>query len=147
MNLKDVKAIPFKRKRRKRVGIGAGSGHGKTACRGHKGSKARSGTETRPHFEGGQMPLFRRIPKRGFNNRFKKQYGIVNIKDLDCFSDGTVVDAEKLKEKGLVKKAKDGIKVLGAGELKKPLTVVAHKFSETAIQKIKATGGEVKVIC
>lgn len=146
MNLIDVKAVPFKRKRKKRVGIGPGSGHGKTSGRGHKGTKARSGTEYRPYFEGGQMPLFRRLPKRGFNNPFKKHYEIVNIGDLECFDEGTVVDPEKMKEKGLVKNFKDGIKVLGDGELKKPLTVAAHRFSETAVQKIKASGGLVRVI-
>ncbi len=146
MNLIDVKATPFKRKHKKRLGLGAGSGHGKTSGRGHKGAKARSGSKYPPSFEGGQMPLFRRIPKRGFNNPFKKQYDIVNIKDLECFDEGTVVDPEKMQEKGIAKNFKDGIKVLGDGELKKPLTVVAHKFSETAIQKIKASGGEVKVV-
>ena len=146
MNLKDLKAIPFKRKRKKRVGIGPGSGHGKTSCRGHKGSKSRSGNETGLQFEGGQMPLFRRLPKRGFTNPFKKQYSVVNIKDLERFDEGTVVDSEKMREKGLVKNLKFNIKVLGEGELKKSLTIVAHKFSETAVQKIKAAGGEAKLI-
>ncbi|MBI2560034.1 MAG: 50S ribosomal protein L15 [Planctomycetes bacterium] len=146
MNLIDVKATPFKRKRKKRVGAGPGSGHGKTSGRGGKGTTARSGTEYRPYFEGGQMPLFRRLPKRGFHNPFKKLYDIVNIKDLECFDEGTVIDPEKMQEKGLVKNIKDGIKVLGDGELKKPLTVVAHKFSKTAVEKIKASGGEVKII-
>lgn len=146
MNLIDAKAVPFKRKRKKRVGIGPGSGHGKTSCRGHKGSKSRSGKECGLQFEGGQMPLFRRLPKRGFTNRFKKYYDVVNIKDLECFDEGTVVDPEKMQEKGLAKNFKAGIKVLGDGELKKPLTVVAHKFSETAVQKIKAAGGEAKII-
>lgn len=146
MNLIDVKATPFKRKRKKRVGAGPGSGHGKTSGRGGKGTTARSGTEYRPYFEGGQMPLFRRLPKRGFHNPFKKLYDIVNIKDLECFDEGTVIDPEKMQEKGIVKNIKDGIKVLGDGELKKPLTVVAHKFSKTAVEKIKASGGEVKII-
>lgn len=146
MNLIDVKAVPFKRKRKKRVGCGPGSGHGKKSCRGGKGTTARSGTEYNPQFEGGQMPLFRRLPKRGFTNPFKKYYDIVNIKDLECFDEGAVVDPEKMKEAGLVKNVKDGIKVLGDGELKKPLTIVAHKFSNTAVQKIKAFGGEVRII-
>ncbi|HHT9124537.1 MAG TPA: 50S ribosomal protein L15 [Candidatus Brocadiia bacterium] len=146
MNLIDVKATPFKRKRKKRVGAGPGSGHGKTSGRGGKGTTARSGTEYRPYFEGGQMPLFRRLPKRGFHNPFKKLYDIVNIKDLECFDEGTVIDPEKMQEKGIVKNIKDGVKVLGDGELKKPLTVVAHKFSKTAVEKIKASGGEVKII-
>lgn len=147
MNLIDIKAIPFKRKYKRRVGIGPGSGRGKTAGRGRKGSKARSGNETHPAFEGGQMPLFRRLPKRGFNNPFKKFYNIINIKDLECFDEGTVVNPEKMQEKGLVKNLKDDIKVLGDGELKKPLTIAAHKFSKTAVQKIKASGGEVKIVC
>ena len=92
------------------------------------------------------MPLFRRLPKRGFTNPFKKYYSVVNIKDLECFEEGTVVDTEKMQERGLVKNPKDGVKILGSGELKKSLTVVANKFSETAVQKIKASGGEVKVI-
>ncbi len=146
MNLIDVKSIPFKRKHKKRIGCGIGSGHGKKSGRGGKGTTARSGTEYGLQFEGGQMPLFRRLPKRGFHNPFKKHYDIVNIKDLERFDGGTVIDPEKMKEEGLVKNFKDGIKVLGDGELKKPLTVVAHKFSEAAIQKIKASGGEVKII-
>ncbi|MEK6559363.1 MAG: 50S ribosomal protein L15, partial [Planctomycetota bacterium] len=144
MNLADVKAIPFDRKRKKRVGRGRGSGMGKTSGRGGKGATARSGNETSIQFEGGQTPLFRRLPKRGFNNPFKKKYTIVNIKDIAQFDKGTVVDAKRLKESGIIKKVlDDGIKVLGDGEIKNSVTVVANKFSMTAAEKIKAVGGEV----
>lgn len=146
MNFMDVKAIPFHRKRKKRVGRGRGSGMGKTSGRGGKGATARSGNETKIQFEGGQTPLFRRLPKRGFNNPFKKKYAIVNIKDIAQFDKGTMVTAEKLKESGVIKKVLDGIKILGDGEIKNPLTVVAHKFSKVAMEKIKAAGGEVKVL-
>lgn len=146
MNLKDIKATPLHRKRRKRVGRGRGSGLGKTSGRGGKGATARSGNETQILFEGGQTPLFRRIPKRGFNNPFKKKYTIINIKDIARFDKGTVVNEDKLKEVGIIKKVLHGLKVLGEGEIKSPLTVIAHKFSKTALDKIKAAGGEVKVI-
>jgi large subunit ribosomal protein L15 len=147
MNLADIKAIPFYRKYKKRVGRGRGSGSGKTSGRGGKGATARSGNETSIQFEGGQTPLFRRIPKRGFNNPFKKRYTIINIQDLMQFEKGTVINVEKLKEVGLIKKLQvDGIKVLGDGELKNPLTVIANKFSQVAGEKIKAAGGETKVL-
>lgn len=147
MNLSDVKAIPVKRKFKKRVGRGRGSGMGKTSCRGGKGATARSGNETSVQFEGGQTPLFRRLPKRGFNNAlFKKKYTVVNISDIAGFDRDTEVDIEKLKEAGIIKKVLDGVKVLGDGELKNSLTVIAHKFSKSAIEKIKAVGGEVKVL-
>ena len=147
MNLFDIKSIPFPRKRKKRVGRGRGSGMGKTSCRGGKGATARSGNETSIQFEGGQTPLFRRLPKRGFNNPFKKKYTIVNIKDIAQFDKGTVVDAKRLKEAGIIKKVlDDGIKVLGDGEIKNSVTVVANKFSMTAAEKIQAVGGEVKII-
>ncbi|MDE1889059.1 MAG: 50S ribosomal protein L15 [Planctomycetota bacterium] len=146
MNLKDVKAIPIYRKRKKRVGRGRGSGMGKTSCRGGKGATARSGNETRIQFEGGQTPLFRRLPKRGFNNPFKKKYAVINLRDIAQFEKGTTVNTEKLKEAGLIKKVLDGVKVLGDGEIKNPLTVIAHKFSKAAIEKIKAAGGEIKVL-
>ncbi|MEK7804186.1 MAG: 50S ribosomal protein L15, partial [Planctomycetota bacterium] len=121
MNLKDVKAIHFHRKRKKRVGRGRGSGMGKTSGRGGKGATARSGNETSIQFEGGQTPLYRRLPKRGFNNPFKKKYAIVNVEDLALFENGTKVDAEKLVESGLIKKLMDGVKILGDGELKNSL--------------------------
>lgn len=146
MNLFDIKSIPFPRKRKKRVGRGRGSGMGKTSCRGGKGATARSGNETSIQFEGGQTPLFRRLPKRGFNNIFKKEYSIVNVKDIVRFDNGTHVNPEKLMEVGLVRKLLDGVKVLGDGEITKPLTVSAHKFSKVAIEKIKAAGGEIKVL-
>lgn len=146
MNLIDVKAVPFDRKRKKRVGRGRGSGMGKTSCRGGKGATARSGNETKIQFEGGQTPLFRRLPKRGFNNPFKKKYTIINIKDLVRFDSGATVTNEKLMESGLIKKVLDGVKVLGDGEIKNPLTVIASKFSKVAVEKIKAAGGEVKIL-
>ncbi|KKN14694.1 hypothetical protein LCGC14_0993500 [marine sediment metagenome] len=146
MNLIDAKAALHKRKKRKRIGRGRGSGHGKTSCKGAKGAKARSGNETRLLFEGGQMPLFRRIPKRGFNNPFKKEYTIINIKDLENFDSGAVVDPQELKNNRIIKNTKYNLKVLGEGELKKSLTVVAHKFSKTAIAKITEAGGEVKTL-
>ena len=146
MNLFDIKSIPFPRKRKKRVGRGRGSGMGKTSCRGGKGATARSGNETSIQFEGGQTPLFRRLPKRGFNNPFKKEYSIVNVEDIEQFDNGTHVNPEKLMEVGLIRKALDGVKVLGDGEITKPLTVSAHKFSNVAIEKIKAAGGEIKVL-
>ncbi|MGN1411220.1 MAG: 50S ribosomal protein L15 [Oscillospiraceae bacterium] len=131
----------------KRIGRGHGSGNGKTAGKGHKGQNARSGGGVRIGFEGGQMPLARRIPKRGFNNIFAKEYAIINVSDLNKFVDGTVVDAELLKATGLVKKLYDGVKVLGNGELtSKNLTVKAVKFSETAKEKIEKAGGKVEVM-
>ena len=129
-----------------RVGRGIGSGNGKTSGKGHKGQKARSGGGVRPGFEGGQMPLVRRIPKRGFTNIFAKPLAQVNVKDLNRFDDGAVVDAEALKKAGLVKKAPYGVKILAEGELSKKLTVKASAFSEAAKQKIEAAGGTTEVI-
>lgn len=131
--------------KRKIVGRGIGSGTGKTAGKGHKGQKARTGGKIRRGFEGGQTPLYRRIPKRGFNNYFAKEYAIVNIADLEVFDNDTVVDSKVLIEKGLVNKELDGIKVLGNGKLTKKLTVVATKFSKSAIEKIQAVGGKIEV--
>ncbi|HHV39677.1 MAG TPA: 50S ribosomal protein L15 [Tepidimicrobium sp.] len=135
-------------KKRKRIGRGSGSGYGKTSGRGHKGQLARSGSGTRPGFEGGQMPLIRRIPKRGFTNIFSKGYAIINVEDLNRFEDNTIVTPEALLSEGLVNKGKikDGIKVLGNGDISKKVTVKAHKFSKTAIEKIEAAGGKVEVI-
>ena len=130
----------------KRIGRGHGSGNGKTAGKGHKGQNARSGGGVRIGFEGGQMPLTRRIPTRGFNNIFAAKYAIVNVSDLNAFKDGTVVDTEHLVASGLVKKAYDGIKVLGNGELTANLTVKAAKFSQSAIEKIEKAGGKAEVI-
>ena len=130
----------------KRIGRGHGSGNGKTAGKGHKGQNARSGGGVRIGFEGGQMPLARRIPKRGFNNIFATKYAIVNVSDLNKFKDGTVVDAELLKASGLIKKAYDGVKILGNGELTSQLTVKAAKFSQSAIEKIEKAGGKAEVM-
>lgn len=146
MRLHEIHPAPGSATRRKRVGRGMGSGHGKTSTRGHKGQWARSGGGVRLGFEGGQMPLQRRLPKRGFTNIFKKEYAIVNVRDLNCFEDGTVVTPELLMAQGLVKKFKDGIKILGDGELEKNLTVQAHKVSRQAEEKITARGGRVEVI-
>ena len=130
----------------KRIGRGHGSGNGKTAGKGHKGQKARSGGGVRIGFEGGQMPLARRIPKRGFNNIFATKYATVNVSDLNRFKDGTVVDTELLVASGLVKKVNDGVKILGNGELTANLTVKAAKFSQSAIEKIEKAGGKAEVM-
>ena len=130
----------------KRIGRGHGSGNGKTAGKGHKGQHARSGGGVRPGFEGGQMPMTRRIPKRGFNNIFATKYSVVNVSDLDQFVDGTVVDADLLKASGLIKKTNDGVKILGNGELTKNLTVKAAAFSASAKEKIEKAGGKAEVM-
>ena len=131
----------------KRLGRGIGSGHGKTSCKGHKGQWARSGGGVRPGFEGGQMPLIRRIPKRGFNNVFKKEYAIVNVSDLEIFDDGTEVTAELLIEKGVLSKVGSyGVKVLGNGTLTKKLEVKANKFTKSAAQIIQKAGGKAEVL-
>lgn len=146
MRLHELKPAPGSRKRRKRVGRGPGSGHGQTAGRGDKGQKARAGTSIPPAFEGGQMPLSRRLPKRGFRNPFRKHYSIVNLRDLDRIEAGTTVTPLLLMERGLIKAVKDGVKILGEGELSHPLTVEAHRFSEGALRKIQAAGGAATVI-
>lgn len=134
-------------KERKRVGRGVATGNGKTAGKGHKGQNARSGGGVRPGFEGGQLPLFRRLPKRGFSNApFKIEYATINVSDLEKFEDGAVVTPELLKEMGIVKQQLDGIKVLGNGELTKKITVKANRFSKTAIEKIEKIGGKAEVI-
>ena len=130
----------------KRVGRGHGSGNGNTAGKGHKGQNARSGGGVRPGFEGGQMPMTRRIPKRGFNNIFAVKAATVNVSDLERFNDGVVVDAELLKASGLVKRTANGIKVLGNGELTKNLTVKANAFSASAKEKIEKAGGKAEVM-
>ena len=129
----------------KRVGRGIGSGLGKTAGKGHKGQKARTGGKIRRGFEGGQTPLMRRIPKKGFNNIFAKEYATINVSDLERFEDGTVVNIELLLNEGIVRKKLDGLKVLGNGNLTKKLTVEATKFSASAIEKIEAAGGKTEV--
>ena len=130
----------------KRLGRGVGSGLGKTSGKGHKGSKARSGGGKAQGFEGGQMELVRRIPTRGFTNIYAKEYATINLSALEAFEDGAVVDAQALKNAGIVKNAKDGIKVLGNGELTKKLTVKAAKFSKSAAEKIEGNGGKAEVI-
>lgn len=132
---------------RKRVGRGPGSGLGKTCGRGQKGQKARSGSSINPVFEGGQLPLYRRLPKRGFSNYlFKKEYAVINLGDLNVFENGTLVTPALLKEKGIIKKQLSGIKVLGNGKLEKKLTIQANKFSASAIEKIKESGSKAEVI-
>ena len=129
----------------KRLGRGVGSGLGKTSGKGHKGAKARSGGGKRPGFEGGQMPLYRRVPKKGFTNIFRVEYAEVNVGQLEVFNDGVVVNAELLKAAGIIKKTLDGVKILGNGELTKKLTVEAAKFTESAKEKIEAVGGKAEV--
>lgn len=146
MKLNQLTAMPGSTKAAKRIGRGAGSGNGKTAGKGHKGQKARAGHGQRPGFEGGQMPLQRRIPKRGFNNIFAKEIVTVNVSSLNKFEDGAVVDAAALIGAGIIKKSCDGVKILSNGELKKKLTVKATAFSEAAKAKIEAAGGKAEVI-
>ncbi|KGX90370.1 50S ribosomal protein L15 [Pontibacillus halophilus JSM 076056 = DSM 19796] len=146
MKLHELKPAEGSRKTRNRVGRGMATGNGKTSGRGHKGQKARSGGGTRPGFEGGQMPLFQRLPKRGFTNIHGKEYAIVNLDTLNRFEDGTEVTPELLLETGVVSKLKSGIKVLGKGNVEKKLTVKAHKFSASAKEAIEAAGGQTEVI-
>ena len=146
MKLNELSPVPGSKTVGKRKGRGAGSGNGKTAGRGHKGQKARSGGGVRPGFEGGQMPLYRRLPKRGFNNIFAKKYTEINVSQLNKFEDGTVVDANLLKESGVISKILDGVVVLGLGEIEKKATVKAARVTKGAAQKIEAAGGKVEVI-
>lgn len=146
MKLNQLTATPGATKARKRIGRGYGAGTGKTAGKGHKGQKARAGHGMRPGFEGGQMPLQRRIPKRGFNNIFAKDIVSVNVGSLNGFEDGAAVDAAALMEAGIIKKCGDGVKILANGELTKKLTVKASAFSEAAKAKIEAAGGKAEVI-
>ncbi len=146
MDLNNLKPAIGSTKSRKRIGRGTGSGHGKTATKGHKGQKARSGGNVEPGFEGGQMPMQRRLPKRGFNPLVRKEYALVNLGQLEVFQSGSSVDAEALQKRSLIGKVRDGVKVLANGELTKPLTVKAHKFSAAAKEKIVAAGGTVEEI-
>ncbi len=147
MNLYELKPAEGSKKESFRVGRGHGSGNGKTSGRGHKGQKARSGGGVRPGFEGGQMPIYRRLPKRGFTNIFAKAYTEINVTALNSFEDGAVIDAESLKAAGIIKKVNDGVKVLGRGDLTaKNLTVKAAKFTKSAEEKIAAAGGKAEVI-
>jgi large subunit ribosomal protein L15 len=146
MKLSELRPPEGARKKRKRIGRGEGSGHGGTSTKGHKGYKARSGGKRSPGFEGGQMPLQRRLPKRGFKNPSRKVWSVVNLRDLSAFPDGAVVDVEGMKSSGLVKKVGFGVKILGEGELSRPLTVRAQAFSLSARKKIEAAGGKAEVI-
>lgn len=146
MKLHELQPAEGSRHVRKRIGRGIGSGNGKTAGKGHKGQKARSGGGVRPGFEGGQNPLIRRLPKRGFTNINRKEYAYVNVDSLNRFADGTDVDIVALIEAGIVKNVKDGVKILGNGELTVKLNVTANKFTKTAVEKIEAAGGKTEVI-
>lgn len=146
MKLHELKPAEGTNKSKKRLGRGTASGQGKSAGKGQKGQKSRSGGGVRLGFEGGQMPLYRRLPKIGFTNIFRREYAVVNLSDLERFDNGTVVNPDVLKEAGLVKAMLSGIKILGNGDLTKNLTVQAHKFSKTAADKIAAAGGKVEVI-
>ena len=146
MKLNELKPAVGAKKAPKRVGRGCGSGIGKTSARGQKGQKSRSGGGVRPGFEGGQMPLARRLPKRGFTNIFAKEYAQVNVEALNVFEDGTVIDAALLREKRIIRNLCDGLKVLGNGELTKKLHVKAHKFSQSAVEFIEKAGGKAEVI-
>ena len=146
MNIQDLGPAYGATKTRTRVGRGIGSGLGKTSGKGHKGQKARTGGSIRRGFEGGQTPLYRRIPKRGFKNHFKREYSIVNVADLERFEDGTVVNMELLLNEGIIRKELDGLKVLSNGDLTKKLTVVANKFSKEAKTKIESVGGKIEEV-
>ena len=146
MKLNELRPAEGSVKENYRKGRGAGSGNGKTAGKGHKGQNARSGGGVRPGFEGGQLPLYRKLPKRGFKNRFATNYAIVNVSDLNVFENGAVVDLEALLAKKIVRKSLDGLKVLGNGELTKSLTVKAAVFSATAKEKITAAGGQAEEV-
>ena len=146
MKIHELQPAPGSRQTRKLVGRGVGSGMGKTSTRGHKGQNARSGGGVRPGFEGGQNPLYRRLPKRGFNNPFRKEYAIVNLDQLNGFADGTEVTPEILINSGIIKNPLAGIKILGEGDLTVKLSVKANKFSKSAVEKITAAGGTAEVI-
>jgi large subunit ribosomal protein L15 len=146
MKLNELSPAKGSNKRKKRVGRGSGSGLGKTSGRGHKGQKSRAGSKSMKGFEGGQMPIIRKMPKRGFNNKFSIIYQIVNVQDLNSFKDNEVVNSQALKEAGLVRNLRDKLKVLGKGELKKSLVVEAHKFSKSAKEKIEKAKGSIKEI-
>ena len=146
MRLHELSPAPGSTKEAKRKGRGAGTGNGKTAGKGHKGQNARSGGGVRPGFEGGQMPLYRRLPKRGFNNIFAKEYVEVNVAELNKFEDGAVVTADVLKESGVISRVKDGVAILGNGEITKKVTVQAAKFTKSAKAKIEAAGGKAEVM-
>ena len=146
LSINTLKPARGANRKNKRVGRGMGSGHGKTSARGYKGQLSRSGSSMRPGFEGGQMPLHRRLPKRGFNNIFRKEYMAVNLERLAGFEAGAQVDPEILKSQGIVKNLRDGLKILGVGELPHALHIRAHKFSKSAVEKIQKAGGTIEVI-
>ena len=146
MKLSDLKPPKGAVKGKKRVGCGTGSGHGCTSCRGNKGQRSRSGGRVPPWFEGGQMPLQRRLPKRGFVNIFKKEYTIVHLDRLNVFPSGSEVSVKELKQQGIIRGEKERVKILGDGELKGPLTISAHKFTRSAVEKIEQAGGKVREI-
>ena len=146
MDLSNLQPAPGSTKNRKRIGRGPGSGTGKTSGKGHKGQNARSGGGVKPGFEGGQMPLQRRLPKRGFTPLSRKEFALVNLGDLEGFDAGSTVGLEALSSAGLVGRLKDGVKVLASGDFSKSLTIQAHKFSKSAVAKIEAAGGKVEVI-
>jgi len=146
MKLEDLQPAAGSKRRDKRVGRGVGSGHGKTSCKGHKGQKARSGGTKGPAFEGGQMPLQRRIPKRGFKNHFSVEFAIINLKDINTLKDMDIITPEALLEKGVISNLKSGLKVLGEGEIQRPVTIKADAFSASALAKIAAAGGKAEVV-
>ncbi len=146
MKIEDIAPAGGSRKKSKRVGRGFGSGHGKTSCKGHKGQKSRSGGGVGPGFEGGQMPLQRRLPKRGFKNRFGIEYAVINLEKINSLEGVDLITPEILKEKGIVKDLKDGLKILGQGNIERPVTVKATAFSGSAAEKIAAAGGKTEVI-
>jgi large subunit ribosomal protein L15 len=146
LSINTLKPAPGANRKNKRVGRGMGSGHGKTAARGYNGQMSRAGASMRPGFEGGQMPLYRRLPKRGFTNIFRKEFLVVNLEKLACFEAGATVDPDILKSKGIIKNMRDGLKILGVGELPHALHIRAHKFSQSAVDKIQKAGGTFEVI-
>jgi large subunit ribosomal protein L15 len=146
MKINELAPAAGSKHKKKRVGRGPGSGHGKTACRGHKGQKSRSGGGPARGFEGGQMPIHRRLPKRGFTNPFKKNYNILNVKDLEQFGANSILDSTSFMEAGLIKKMGDRVKLLGQGEISHPLTIKLHKVSRSAREKIESAGGTVEIL-
>jgi large subunit ribosomal protein L15 len=146
MKLEDLQPAAGSKRKDKRVGRGVGSGHGKTSCKGHKGQKARSGGTKGPAFEGGQMPLQRRLPKRGFKNHFSVEFAIINLKDINTLKDMDIITPEALLEKGVISNLKSGLKVLGEGEIQRPVTIKADAFSASALAKIAAAGGKAEVV-
>jgi len=146
MRLNELKPAAGSKKKRKRVGCGPGSGHGKTACRGHKGTQSRTGNTLKAHYEGGQMPLQRRLPKRGFTNIFRVEYQVINVSDLDRFDADATVDIDALLERGLIRHLNNKVKLLGDGELKKPLKITVHACSASAKEAVEKAGGEIKLV-